>query len=97
MSILVLVDVQIKPEKFNDLKSWMKNNLPDTRAFDGCNGLTIQRDQNDPGHMVFVQDWDSKAQYEKYLEWRSERGDVEELVSWTDGEPKFVYLDNIGV
>ena len=97
MSVLVLLDLKIKPDRFDDLKNWMKNNLQDTRAFDGCNGITIQRDQDDPNHMVFVEDWDSRPQYEKYLAWRGERGDVGDLMAWADGEPKFVYLDNIGV
>jgi hypothetical protein len=43
MSVLVLVDVKIKPQSFDDLKNWMRNNLQDTRAFDGCNGITIRR------------------------------------------------------
>ena len=97
MSVLVLVDVKIKPQSFDDLRNWMKNNLHDTRAFDGCNGITIRRNQDDPNNVVFVEDWESRSHYEKYRAFRSERGDIEVLTAWADGEPKFVYLDNIGV
>lgn len=97
MSVLILVDVKIKPQSFDDLKNWMRNNLHDTRAFDGCNGITIQRNQDDPNNVIFVEDWESRSHYEKYLAFRSERGDIEDLMAWAEGEPKFVYLDNIGV
>ncbi len=97
MSVLVLVDGKIKPQSFNDLKNWMRNNLQDTRAFDGCNGITIQRNQDDPNNLVFIENWDSKEQYEKYIGWRTERGDMEKLGGWMAGPPTIRQFDNVGV
>jgi len=36
-------------------------------------------------------------QYEKYLAWRTERGDIEKLSGWLAGEPSIRYFDNAGV
>ncbi len=47
--------------------------------------------------MVFVEDWDSREQYEKYLAWRTERGDLEKLMGWLSGEPSIRYYGNVGV
>ncbi len=47
--------------------------------------------------MVFVEDWDSRQQYEKYLAWRVERGDIEKLMGWLGGEPSIRYYENVGV
>jgi quinol monooxygenase YgiN len=44
--------------------------------------------------MVIVEDWDSRQQYEKYLSWRTERGDLEKLAAWLTGEPSIRYYDN---
>ena len=94
MSILVLLEVTLKPEKVNDFITFMKNELHHTREFDGCNGVTVHNNQDDSSNMVIVEDWDSRQQYEKYLAWRSERGDLEKLGPLVVGDPSIRYYDN---
>ena len=97
MSVLVTLDFNVKPGKVGELREWLRGELHHTRAFDGCNGITIHSDQDDPNHVVFVENWDSRQHYEKYLAWRTERGDLEKLVGWIAGEPSIRYFDNVGV
>ena len=97
MSVLVTLDLKVKPENAGDLKNYLRDELHHTRESDGCNGITIHSDQDDPNHLLFVEDWDSRQQYEKYLSWRTERGDVEKLIGWLAGDPVFSYYDNVGV
>ena len=94
MSVLVLLEVSLKPENVNDFTNFMKNELQHTRGFDGCNGLTVHNNQDDSNNIVIVEDWDSRQQYEKYLAWRTERGDLEKLAAWLTGEPSIRYFDN---
>ena len=47
--------------------------------------------------MVAVEDWNSRQHYEKYLAWRTERGDLDKLVGWIQGDPSIRYFDNVGV
>ena len=94
MSVLVLLEVSLKPENVNDFTDFMKNELHHTRGFDGCNGLTVHKNQDDSNNMVIVEDWDSRQQYEKYLSWRTERGDLEKLAAWLTGAPSIRYFDN---
>ena len=96
MSTLVILDMQIKPGSLDDMKATLKAILPDTRAFDGCNGLTVHTDEQDPNHMIFVEQWDSGDHYRKYLAWRTEPGNrdiVEMLVS----PPDIRYFDQVDV
>lgn len=97
MSVLVTLDLKVKPENVGDLKNWLKDELHYTRAFDGCAGITIHSDQDDPNHLVFVENWDSRQHHEKYVSWRGERGDMEKLMGWLAGEPTMSYFDNVGV
>tara|TARA_B100001013_G_scaffold283684_1_gene183582 strand:+ start:726 stop:1019 length:294 start_codon:yes stop_codon:yes gene_type:complete len=97
MSVLVLLEVSLKPENVNDFTNFMKNELHHTRGFDGCNGLTVHKNQDDSNNMVIVEDWDSRQQYEKYLAWRTERGDMEKLAAFLAGEPSLRYYDNARV
>ena len=94
MSVLVLLEVSLKPENVNDFTNFMKNELHGTRGFDGCNGLTVHKNQDDSNNMVIVEDWDSRQQYEKYLAWRTERGDMEKLAPFFAGAPSIRYFDN---
>jgi quinol monooxygenase YgiN len=97
MSVIVTLHLKVKPGNFDALKNWLRDELPHTRGFDGCNGITIHRNQDDGDSLVFLEDWDSRPQYEKYLTWRAERGDVEKLAGWLAGEPPFTVWDKVGV
>ena len=97
MSVTVFLELDLKPENVNDLKSFMRDELHYTRGFDGCNSITIQKNQDDPSNLVFVENWDSKEQFENYLGWRTERGDVEKMGAWLAVPPSIRYFNNIGV
>ena len=97
MSVLVILEMNAKPGSSKDIINWMRDELHHTRGFDGCNGLTFHSNQNDPDNLVAIEDWDSRQQYEKYLGWRVERGDIETLGGWLAGEPNIRYFDNAQV
>ena len=87
----------MKPEHVDDLVTFLRNELPTTRGFEGCNGLTIHRNQDDPNTMVFVEHWDSRQHHEKYVAWRTEAGDMNKVVGWMEGAPNIRYFDIVGV
>ncbi len=97
MSVTMILELNTKPGSADDLKNFLRDELHHTRGFDGCNGVTIHTNQDDPNNWVFVSNWDSKAQYDKYLGWRGERGDMEKLTGWIAGEPSIRSFDNAGV
>ncbi len=97
MSVLVLLEMNAKSGSATDIKNWLRDELHHTRGFDGCNSITFHSNQDDPNNMVIVEDWDSRQQYEKYLAWRVERGDIEKLMGWLVGEPSIRYYKNEGV
>jgi len=98
MAVLVTLDLKVKPENAEDLKNWLRGELHHTRGFDGCIGITIHSDQDDPNHLLIVEHWDSRQQHGKCVSWRTDRGDLEKLMGWLDGESTgYRYHDNIGV
>ena len=48
MSVLVLLEINVKPENANDVTNFMRDELHATREFEGCNGLTVHSSQDDP-------------------------------------------------
>ena len=74
MTVTVIASLEVKPDRLEQLETEMRENFSDTRAFDGCEGLDVYRDQENPTSIVLYQQWESKPQYEKYLAWRTETG-----------------------
>jgi len=95
MSVLVLVEAQVKFEDVSDMKSYLAEILPDTRAYDGFQGIDIYFDTEDTGNMVMVEHWDSRAHYEKYLAWRTKTGVTDKIGAMLAGPPSIRYLERI--
>ena len=67
--------------------------LPDTRAYDGCLSVDVYQDQDNPGYICLVEDWESKVHQQRYQAWRDESGIAEVVGPFLAGEPRFNYFD----
>jgi quinol monooxygenase YgiN len=74
MGVMVTLDLFIKPERLDEFLGIMAGSLPDTRAYDGCEGLETFVDLDIPGHVILVERWTERAAHERYLAWREEQG-----------------------
>ncbi len=54
MSVLVLLEVQVKLEDISNVKSYMAKIIPDTRAYDGCQRIDVYFNTEDTASMVAV-------------------------------------------
>ena len=91
MSVLVILEVKAKPNSREALTDYFRKNLPDTREYDGCQNITTHL-SDDGVSVVLVEHWDSKEHYDKYLAWRTERGDVAALEKLFE-DPKFRFFN----
>jgi quinol monooxygenase YgiN len=95
MSVLVLFESQAADGKADELVAMFAELLPDTRKFDGCESITLHRDIDDPEHLVLVERWGSRAQYEAYLQWRADRGDIDRIAPLMARRPEPQYYDDV--
>lgn len=93
MTILATADFRIHPEKLDEFLDVMKAALPDTRAFEGCEGIETYTDQDEAGRVFLVEKWTDRSAHEKYLAWRIEGGMMELLEPYAAGPPTFAYFD----
>jgi quinol monooxygenase YgiN len=93
MSVLVLLEAPVKSEDISNIKSYMAEILPDTRAYDGCRGVDAYFNTEDAGNMLLVEYWDSRAQYEKYVGWRTETGVMDKIGAMLAGPPSIRYFE----
>jgi quinol monooxygenase YgiN len=92
-----MLEFRVKEDSVEKLRSWFREILPDTRGFEGCMTLHVIQNQDDPTNIVVVEQWASRQHYEKYIQWRTERGEVDTFVGMMDGEPSFRFFDYFGV
>jgi quinol monooxygenase YgiN len=96
MACQVLLEFRIREGCHDKLKQKFVELLPATRAFDGCISIYMVQDQADPAKIVIVEAWDTKAHYDKYLQWRVDRGDMDALATMLEN-PTWRFLDFWGV
>ncbi|MFC2035386.1 putative quinol monooxygenase [Chloroflexota bacterium] len=95
MSVLVLVEAPVKPEEISNMKSYLAEVYPATRAYDGCQGIDAYFNTEDKDSIVMIEHWESRAQHEKYLGWRTETGVMAKLGSMLAGPPIIRYFERI--
>lgn len=70
--------------------------LDDTRAYDGCEAITLTESPETPGSLLLVERWASIPQYDAYKTWRRESGTTvlgSDLVGGTPETTYFTILD----
>jgi quinol monooxygenase YgiN len=97
MSVTVTIHVQAQPDKVESVKQFLHKVLPDTRAYDGCESVTIHQNQDDATRLMFCGLWASRPHYERYLAWRTETGALADLGAMIVGDPVWTYYDFVGV
>ena len=95
MSATILAELQVKPEAVDEMISYLKTILPDTRVYEGIQSIEVQQNQEDSSNLVLVEKWDSRQHYEKYLGWRTETGVFDKLGSMLSQPPSIRYYDQV--
>jgi len=95
MGVLVLLEVQVKPEEISNMKEFMAEIIPDTRTYEGCQRIDVYFDTGDKASMVAVEYWDSRAHYDKYHTWRKETGVLDKIGTMITGTPSVRYFERI--
>lgn len=97
MSVMVLLEAQVKAEEVSNMKSYLAEILPDSRLYDGCRGFDLYFNTENEGDMVLIEHWDSRSHHEKYLAWRTETGVMGRLGGMLAGPPSIRFFDRVAV
>ena len=95
MSVSVILEATVKD--MDAFQALFLKILPATRSYEGCEGLTVHRNLDDPANVVLVERWESRAHYEKYLAWRDETKFLGQLGALLEDPPSIRFYSNVGV
>lgn len=71
MPVTAHLDLTLKTESLPTAPAVLRDILSDTRAFDGCLGVDVLVDKENPAHILVVEKWASLEQDAAYRAWRS--------------------------
>ena len=89
-----MLDLFVKDGSIEELKKFLKENLPETRAFDGCQGVHLYSSDESPLKLVIHEKWNSEDAYKKYLSWRMKTDSINYFLSMLSESlnPQFYHI-----
>ncbi len=90
MATTAILELRIKPDSVDESVEVLRRILGETRAFDGCLGVTVIQDAGDPAHVVAIEEWESLERDAAYREWRAGDGAMPELAAILAGPPSLI-------
>ena len=96
MSVTVVLEFQAQPDKADAVVKFLRAVLPDTRAYNGFESLSLHQNQDDPSSFLIWEQWVTRRHYDAYLAWRTETGALNEFVDLLAGPPSFRFFDFVG-
>ena len=73
MSVMITLEMPVKPDVLEDYLNILKGALVETRSYKGCRSVTTLVDQ-ETSSIVLVEEWDSAEDQQAYIAWRVETG-----------------------
>ena len=85
MSVMITLEMPVKPEMLEDYLNILKGALVETRSYKGCRSVTTLVDQ-ETSSIVLVEEWDSAEDQQAYIAWRVETGLIDAVSPFMQGE-----------
>ena len=85
MSVMITLEMPVKPEMLEDYLNILKGALVETRSYKGCRSVTTLVDQ-ETSSIVLVEEWDSAEDQQAYIAWRVESGLIDAIAPFMQGE-----------
>jgi|TARA_B100000809_G_C14983922_1_gene475559 quinol monooxygenase YgiN len=93
MPVSVLLEGVLKEGLVDEFVEICKGAYPVTRAYDGCQGINLTLNVDDPKNYVMTEIWDSKEHFEQYLAFRTEDGTVDAITAMSEEGPVIRIFD----
>ncbi|MDA8732674.1 antibiotic biosynthesis monooxygenase [Luminiphilus sp.] len=93
MTVSVLLEGFLKGGEWDGFTALLTDKFKVTKTFDGFQTIDLTYNVEDPSNWVITERWDSKEEYQKYLQFRQEDGTLDEVASVCTGAPSVRIFD----
>jgi quinol monooxygenase YgiN len=87
-AVTITLVLKLKPEACGPFCDGLPDMLKDTKKFKGFKNIRIMKHKTDPNQLIFVEEWDGEDDYMKYIAWRTERGDMDNMAKILSAPPQ---------
>lgn len=95
MSLHVTLELTATDGRVGELIAVFKRHLPDTRARQGCEFVTIHQDQDKPNQILLIERWATREDDDAYRSWRAGDGAIKEMAGLVAARPVIRYFDDV--
>ena len=96
MTVMVSVELNVKPEQFDELREIFKEALKAAREQEGCHSAEVHSNKEESKY-VFMEEFDSEAIWQEYFAWRiKESGAILSEFLTAPPQPTFYEIENFG-
>ena len=93
MTVSVLLEGFLKEGERDGFTALLTDKFKVTRTFDGFQTIDLTYNVEDPSNWVITELWDTKEEYQKYLQFRQEDGTLDEVASVCRDAPSVRIFD----
>jgi quinol monooxygenase YgiN len=93
LATTTILELNFKPDALEEAGALLHRVLDETRAFDGCLGVKVIQDKDDPAHLIAIEEWESLEKDSAYREWRAGDGTIVELPALLAGAPSLTICE----
>jgi quinol monooxygenase YgiN len=87
LSHVIFVEFWLKSSSLDDALPIVHGALGDTRAFDGCVRVDVVAENDDPTHLIVVEQWSTPEHRAAYRQWRAGEGALTDLAPFLARPP----------
>lgn len=96
IGVKVILALKVKSETKKEFIAFLHKNVPNVRNFEGCMSVKLYFDGT-TNEMMITEDWMSKEHHGKYIDFISENGVMQDLISYLQNEPTIKYYEILDV
>jgi len=86
--VTIIMTMDVKPEYVDGLAATIPEMIKDTAKRPGFRNIRVVRDGN---KISLIEEWDSEADYDAYIAWRTERGEIGGLDDKVNGVERSIW------
>jgi len=87
MAVTITLELNLKPEAVDDFCAGLPDAIKATKQQQGFGDIRVVRHASEP-RVLFVETWESEADYDAYIAWRTETGSMDALGSILSAPPR---------
>lgn len=92
-SVIVTLELNLRPELVADFRTQIPEALKETRKFPGFVDISIRHNADESNRVIFIEEWVSRADHEAYLAFRARSGILDKMAAMLSEPPRTEYWE----